>query len=573
MQKLPIGYDDFRELIINKLDFVDKTLLIRDIIEDNATKVAVILRPRRFGKTLNLSMLHYFLASEAYGRPTKGLFDHLKIAQAGEQYLSQQGKYPVIFVTFKDIKTSDFQSAYEKLQELISRVFDEHNYLEKSTKLSHHQRERYNQILSGKANRAQFENALQTLTECIAEHHGVNPWLLIDEYDSPIQAAYLNGYFTAMTDLMRGLLGAVLKTNPYLNRAVITGILRVAKENLFSGVNNLEVYSVLQPEYAEYFGFTELEVQALLQQAGYKSKIADIRDWYNGYQIGETTLYNPWSIVNCLKKKGELAPYWINTSDNQLIRTLLIKSSEHFKEAFEVLLQGKSVKKIIYEDMVFADLIQNERAAWSLLLAAGYLKVISKTLTLQGLECDLKIPNNEVKRLYQQIIMQWLGTAGGSERFTEFLNYLLTGNLDLFERNLRELMEESISHHDTGKQPEAFYHGLMLGLTASLYYDPNYELYSNRESGYGRYDYLIVSKNPARPTVLLEFKKVDAVKGKAQISKKLQEAAQAALMQIEQHHYAADAKQRGCTHTLKVGLAFCGKQFRIAAAKKLSYLA
>ena len=565
MQKLPIGYDNFRELIDNKLDFVDKTLFIRDIIDDNATKVAVILRPRRFGKTLNLSMLHYFLASEAYRRPTEGLFNGLKIDRTGEKYLSHRGKYPVIFITFKDIKTSHFLEASEKLAYLIKRVFNEHDYLKNSDRLNESQKKSYETIFMGQPTQIEIENSLTLLTECLFTHHGVQPWLLIDEYDTPIQSAYLNNYFTPMMELMRGLFGAALKNNPYLNRAVITGILRVAKENLFSGINNLEVYSVLQPEYAEYFGFTESEVQELLKKYNLEAKTEDIKYWYNGYQVADVTLYNPWSIVNCIKKKGTLAPYWVNTSDNQLIRTLLVKSSEHFKEAFETLLQGQSIKKIINEDMVFADLIQNERAAWSLLLAAGYLKVTSKTLVLQGLECDVEIPNNEVKRLYQQIIMQWLGNGGGSEKFTEFLNYLLTGDIKAFERDFRELMEQSISHHDTAKQPEAFFHGLMLGLTASLYYDPNYELHSNRESGYGRYDYLIISKDATRPTILLEFKKVDPVKDPELLTEKLQQEAGNALAQINQHRYATEAKQRGCTKLLKVGLAFCGKRFEIAS--------
>ena len=565
MQKLPIGYDNFRELIDRKLDFVDKSLFIKDILDDNATKVAVILRPRRFGKTLNISMLHYFLASEAYRQSTEGLFDQLKIAKAGEAYMSHKGKYPVIFVTFKDMKESSYASAYQSLCKLLSDLYCEHDFLLSSDKLNHQEKNDFNRVLSKTANETDIKSALKDLCKYLSAHYGIQPWLLIDEYDSPIQAAYVHGYFDEMVNLMRGLLGAVLKTNPYLNRAVITGILRVAKENLFSGVNNLEVYSVLRPEYAEYFGFTEAEVRELLQKDHLESKTDDIKYWYNGYQIGDITLYNPWSIVNCLKQKGELAPYWVNTSDNALIRTLIVKSSEHFKEAFEHLLQGNSIEEVINESMVFADLIKNEDAAWSLLLAAGYLTAVAQTQVLEGMQYSLKIPNNEVKRLYQQIIMQWLGNGGGSQKFRQFLDYLLTGKPDLFARDLKELMEQSISHHDTAKQPEAFYHGLMLGLTASLYYDPNYELHSNRESGYGRYDYLIIAKDPSKLTILLEFKKVDPAKDDDALTEKLTQAAQEALTQIDQHRYAAEAKQRGCQQILKVGLAFCGKRFEITS--------
>lgn len=559
---LPIGYDNFRKIIENKLDFVDKSLFIKEIFDDLTTQVIVITRPRRFGKTLNLSMLHHFLASEAYGRSTEGLFNNLKITRAGDGYMQHHRKYPVIFVSFKDVKDHDYQETYQRLGKLLSRVYLEHGYLLSSPKLMPSQKIIFESILEERATSSSVQSSLLDLAQALYQHHGIEPWLLIDEYDTPLQSSYVHGYYQKMVDLFRGLFGTVLKTNPYLNRAVITGILRISKESLFSDVNNLKIYSVLSPRYSEYFGFTEPEMTALIKQAHMENDTQKIKDWYNGYQIGETILYNPWSIVNCFQDR-EFKPYWINTSGNQLIRTLLIESSQDFKENFEVLLQDKPLTKLINENIVFGDLKENEIAVWSLLLMAGYLKVVSQAATHQGISCILRIPNNEVKDLFRQIIEQWLANGHGIEWYNKFLNHLLTGDFESFERELKELMQQTVSHHDTAKNPEAFYHGLMIGLTASLFHHKNYELKSNRESGYGRYDYLIFSRDNSKPSVLLEFKKIEMPKNADELATKLEEAALDAILQIDKRNYLAEAKQRGSTQVLKVGLAFCGKHFKL----------
>ncbi len=564
---LPIGYDNFRELIENQLDFVDKSLFIEDIINDRATKAAVITRPRRFGKTLNLSMLHYFLSKEVYGQSTDNLFDHLKIAEKKDLCEKHQGKYPVIFVTFKDVKNENYQEAYAKLCKLMRDVYLEHELLLSSPHLSDSQKRAFEMILERKGSTADVTEALKDLTTYLSRHYKVNPWLLIDEYDTPIQSSYVHGYYESMMNIMRGMFSSALKTNPYLNRAVITGILRVAKESLFSGINNLEVYSVLRSEYGQYFGFTEEEMNQLLKKADLEKNAEEIKGWYNGYQIGNTIVYNPWSVVNCIKRKGELQPYWVNTSDNQLIRRILVRSNTAFKEQFELLLQDQPVEQLIDENTVFGDLETNELAAWSLLLMAGYLKVFSQNKTDDGLFCALAIPNKEVRNLYQQIIKQWLSDGHSITWYNQFLTHLLTGNIDLFEKELKELMEQTVSSHDTSRNPEAFYHGLMVGLTASLYHHEQYEIQSNKESGYGRCDYLIFSRDKNKPTLLLEFKKVDPVKEPEQLDMYLEQAAQEALDQIDQKHYLAEAKQRGSTDILKIGLAFCGKRFKIKYAR------
>ncbi|MCD6056470.1 MAG: family ATPase, partial [Gammaproteobacteria bacterium] len=409
------------------------------------------------------------------------------------------------------------------------------------------------------ASETHISSALLNLTQALYLHHGIRPWLLIDEYDTPIQSSYVYNYYEPMINVMRGLFGSVLKTNPYLDRAVITGILRVAKESLFSGVNNLEIYSLLRYEYGKHFGFTEEEVDQLLTKAGLEESQKEIKDWYNGYQVGNTVVYNPWSVANCIKRKGELQPYWVNTSDNQLIRRILVQSGGTFKEQFELLLQDKPVEQLIDDNTVFGDLALNESAAWSLLLMSGYLKVISQQQTDDGLRCTLAIPNKEVKNLYQQIIKQWLSNGHGIAWYNQFLDHLLTGKIELFEQALKGVMEQIVSSHDTGRNPETFYHGLMIGLTASLHRSANYEIQSNRESGYGRYDYLIFSRDKSKPTLLLEFKKVELVKEADQLERKLVQAAQEALDQMDQKGYLAEAKKRGSTHILKIGLEHTGK--------------
>jgi hypothetical protein len=536
--RLPLGYENFKELIDHRFNFVDKSLLIKEILDDDITKVVLITRPRRFGKTLNLSMLHHFLASEVNGQSTTGLFTGLKITAAGEEYIRHQGKYPVIFITFKEIEDHTFEHILENMQLLMARVYEEHHYLLSSPKLSETNKIFYETVLKGQANEALLKVAILNLTGYLYQHHGVKPWVLIDEYDKPIQSAYLHDYYNKMIRLMRGMLGAALKTNPYLERAVITGILRISKESLFSDLNNLKVYSLLQSRYGQYFGFTEEEVTNLLQQAGLEQKAAEIRAWYNGYQSGEYTIYNPWSIVNCINEKGRVEPYWINTSGNELIKELLTHAGESFRLQFEDLLSGKSVEKLIDENMVFSDLKKNNSATWSLLLLSGYLKVTGIRDTEMGPYCTLIIPNREIRGLYRRIIEQWLSNGHGTDWFENFLNHLLTGDLQAFEADFRHLVEETFSVHDTSKDPEAFYHGFMVGATASLYYNKNYEIKSNRESGYGRYDYMIYSHDVSKPTILIEIKRVKKSEKMSleDLEKILAETAKQALTQIEQQN-------------------------------------
>ncbi len=562
--KLPIGESDFRTIIDKKFNFVDKTLFIKDIIEDSA-KVILITRPRRFGKTLNLSMLQYFFAKDINFIPTQGLFEGLKISQESV-YEKYQGQYPVVSLSFKDVKEDNFESAYEKIYSLLVDLYDEFSYLQESVSLSETQKNFYARILKREASQVDLEDSLKKLTRFLFLHHRQLPIVLIDEYDTPIHAGYLNGFYDKVIKFFRSFFGAGLKDNTLLYKAVLTGILRVSRESLFSGVNHLDVFSVLSPRYSSYFGFTETEVTDLLIQAKMEDKLLQVKDWYNGYHIGEATLYNPWSIINFIQKKGVFDLYWVNTSDNDLIKNLISASSLPFKEAFEGLFQGKSFERRLDENIVFSSFEKrNETAVWSLFLMTGYLTALSHEKTERGTFGTLAIPNKEVKALFRIIIEEWFSRDYGLDWYDQFLGALLTGNIEKFSSELKKIMEHTVSVHDTSRSPEAFYHGLMIGLTASLHASPSYEIRSNRESGEGRYDYAIISKEAQKLSILMEFKQVKEPEGKTLSESKmmdlLKQTAETALDQISQKAYCAEIEQRGLTSVLKIGLAFSGKKF------------
>ena len=552
--RLPIGYDIFRELIDNNLDFIDKTLLIKDIFE-NPAKIMLFTRPRRFGKTLNLSMLHHFVAAEAFGQKTQGLFKGFKISDVdGGKYMEHQGKYPAIFITLKDVKDHNFEHAYPSIEGLISNVYREHRYLLESPKLDEGDKKLFRAILNREVNADIVATALKTLCQYLHAHFDSKVWLFLDEYDTPIQEAYVRGYYDEMINFMRNMFGSALKTNPYLHKAVITGILRISKESLFSNLNNLEVYSVLENKYSQYFGFTEEEVNYILQRSGLENKATEIKDWYNGYQFGNTIVYNPWLIIHVVNKNGVLKPYWINTSGNDLIREIIIKSKPEIKERFEYLLQGKPIQVMLDEHVTFGDLHTNETAIFSLLLAAGYIKATHIDQTEEeGFKATLEIPNREVRSVYRGMIKQWLARNNDIIWFNHFMENLLEGHIAEFAVDLKAVMLQIVSCHDVGKEPEAFYQGLMLGFAAGL--DPKqYEIKSNRESGYGFYDVAIIPKDIQKSAVILELKSVSKVR-------MLKKEAEKALTQIEKREYESEIKQRGIINIIKIGLAFCGKEF------------
>ncbi len=562
MQELPIGISNFRTLIEyrNPLTqegylYVDKSLLIKAIIGDGS-QVVVLTRPRRFGKTLNLSMLHHFFATEVEGQPTKGLFDGLKISK-DPICMKEQGQYPVIFITLKDAKYKTYALCFDHIKLQIANIYSEYRFLLESKQLNPEDQDLYKQILEKKADQVCWNESIKSLTKFIKKATGKPAIILIDEYDTPIQEAYLNGYYEELISFMRNLLSSGLKDNGFFKRAILTGILRVSKESLFSGLSNVETYSILHQDYSSYFGFTEDETNELLTKAKLPVDLQQTKQWYNGYTFGGTTIYNPWSIIKFVKGKGEIGPYWIHTSGNELIRELLINSDLETQGKIGQLIAGNVITETVDEHIVFKDLQKNTAAIWSLFLMTGYLKAIKVHINTDGdEECELAIPNKEVESLYKRIIREWLSGSRGIIWYQEFLAALTSGRVEEFELKLQNTIEEMASYHDTGKTTqEIFYQGLMLGILAGL--KDHYEIRSNRESGKGRYDLLIIPKNPKELGIIMEFKAIDD-------ELKLEETAKEALMQIKRSKYTTELRARGVVNICAMGISFSGKNIKIA---------
>lgn len=552
--KYPIGISDFKELIEKEFLFADKTLLIKDILNDNS-KVVVITRPRRFGKTLNLSMLYYFLNRNHSTDESGNLFKGLNISKDTEFCKKHQQQYPVIFITFKGIKETNYPDAYAGIAGLISALYAEHRYLLEGDVLAQDEKNKFIAILNEESNSANLKIAIKSLSGYITKKFNQSPIILIDEYDTPIQEGYLKKYYAEMTNLMRGILGETLKDNKYLDKAIVTGITRISQESLFSGVNNITVYSLLHPEYGQYFGFTEDEVLKLLAQSKQESSIESIKDWYNGYVVGEYTLYNPWSIINCLNSNNELQPYWINTASNELIAQLLSNAKHTVKQQFEELLQGNTIEQSLYENLVFADVETSGEALWSLLLYAGYLKVLSKERRGNRLIARLAIPNKEVGFVYDGIVEQWFSKAISLNSYDDFIKSLVNKDMVLFKKYLSDYIMQTGSFFDfNSNTPEQVFHAFILGLVVGL--RGYYHISSNQESGLGRSDVIFIPKDNQSGGILLEFKT-------SPTPELLLNKAQEALDQIKDKQYIEKFKQHNVHSVLAIGLAFCGKHVEL----------
>ena len=558
---LPIGVSNFRDLIENKDPnqkgylYVDKTCFIKEIIYD-LKPVIILIRPRRFGKTLNLSMLHHFFAAEVDGQLTKRLFDGLNIAK-DLICMEHQGKYPVVFITFKDVKESNFTLCLENIRSIMASVYRHHRAVLGSANIPKDDLKYIEIILEEQGGRIQLQDSIKRLLELLTKHYKEKPLLLIDEYDTPIQEAYLNGYYDELIQFMRNLFSGGLKDNCFLKRAILTGILRVSKESLFSGLSNVEIYSVLDENYSKYFGFTEQEVNNLLIKANLPHSMSLTKEWYNGYNFGGTTIYNPWSIIKFIKENGDVDTHWINTSGNELMRELLINAELETQEKIGQLINGDTITEIVDEHIVFRDLKKNRAALWSLFLMSGYLKVLSSTFTEFGNLCELRIPNKEVEFLYKQIFREWLSGNRGIVWYQEFLSVLTVGNVKAFEIKLQNIIEEMASYHDTSKTTqEMFYQGLMLGILAGL--KDTHEVRSNRESGKGRYDLLIMPKNLQGLGIIIEIKAI------RKNQSKLEMEAKEALRQIKKSEYTTELKSRGIHNLCSIGIAFSGKVIKVA---------
>jgi len=545
-KKLPIGISDFKKLIEGDYYYIDKSLLIKELL-DSGTAATLIPRPRRFGKTLNLSMIRYFF--EKTEESNVHLFKDLAIAKYS-QCMEHQGRYPVIFLTFKDVKVDTWEKCWNAIKKNISAEFKRHDYLLLGNIFKSNEKHLFQKICDGSAQLIDYSFALLNLSEYLARFYKQSPIILIDEYDAPIHAGYLNNYYKDVIEFLRNFLSGGLKDNSNLAFGMLTGILRVSKENIFSGLNNLEICSLIHDSYADKFGLIEAEVKTIVSMYQPNTNIDDVRAWYDGYNIGKVKIYNPWSIIN-FAKMGRTIPYWINTSDNAIVKSIISGSSARDKERIESLMNGIKITININENIVFQELSNRPETLWNFLLFTGYLTF--ENLRQEDLfeYADLCIPNNEVKSLYKSIILDWFSTTIGMDLYQLMLMQLTSGNTDDFKENFYNIVEQSLSTFDVGgKEPEKFYHALVLGMLASL--NVTHAIKSNRESGFGRYDVMLIPHDKNKLGIIIEFKKVK--KGET-----LKSSAQNALKQIEDKKYATELEAFGIKQIVKLAIVFKGK--------------
>lgn len=555
-KRIAIGISDFQEMLTGAYYYVDKTLFIKEILEDGS-KVILLPRPRRFGKTLNLSMLTYFFEKSALDNSS--LFENLAISRHSD-CIAKQGQYPVIYLTFKDLKHNTWEVTYDSLVQLIYTEYNRHPYLMDSPVMGDMDKKYFQRVRLDEGSEADYVSSLKKLSEFLTKHHGRKTIILIDEYDAPIQQAYLKQYYDPLISFMRNFMTAALKDNDYLEKGVLTGVMRVARESLFSGLNNLSVWTLLNEKYSTQFGFIEAEVKELLDYYGITSQLVEVRKWYNGYIFGNTVVYNPWSVLQYTQNWEEgLQPYWINTSDNELVKRLITNGGYELKSELEDLLQGNTLVKTINQNISMGEVEQSEENVWSFLLFSGYLKALTRKLIRGKFVCSLAIPNYEVELLYDDIIMSWFVNQSGRNKLQSLLKSLTSGEIKLFAVLFKDYIMASLSYFDTGGQePEQFYHAFVLGLLVGL--RPEYEVKSNRESGYGRYDVMIIPCDLNKTGVIIEFKKVDPDEGED-----LEKAAERAIQQIEAKEYQQELLDRGIHKIIKLGIVFRGKEVLVKA--------
>ncbi|NFG28451.1 AAA family ATPase [Clostridium botulinum] len=554
-KNIQVGTSDFREIIKENYYFVDKSLLIKEFLE-NSAKVILTPRPRRFGKTLNMSMLKYFFDIENKDE-NKDLFKGLEIGNE-EEIMKMQGAYPVIFLTFKNEKHLSFENLQEGIKSVMYNIYMDHYYLLESEKLSQFDKERFKEILDRKGSIVEFSEALSNLMRYLNKHYNKKVIVLIDEYDVPIQESYLRGYYEEAIVLIRNILTAALKDNVYLEKSLVTGILRVAKESIFSGLNNIEVDSILGINFNDKFGFTEEQVINLLEYYNLSEKIDEVKKWYNGYIFGGKIIYNPWSVLNYIKNNEiGFMPYWINSSSNDLIKRLLSNGNEDTKKNLEELIKGNSIKKIVDDHVVMKDVEDDEENLWGFLTLSGYLKSVNKELIRGKFNCELKIPNEEVSIFYENLIEKWFKESLTSKKYSIMLNALVTGDVETFAGFFKNFVLNNISYFDvSGEEPEKVYHAFVLGMIVSL--SDKYEVKSNKESGYGRYDVMLIPKDTSKLGIIMEFKKIDDF-----MSKSIEKGIEEALNQIEENKYEAEFKERNVSNILKLAIVFKGKKIEV----------
>ena len=554
--KLAIGESDFKMLRVKEDYFIDKSMYIKDII-DNSSKVVLVTRPRRFGKTLNMSMLRYYFDCNV--KDGKELFQGLKIMEQGEVYISKQGAYPCIYLTLKDVNDSNYENMILDLKTSILEMYREHRYLLDSDKIYEDEKQRIMDILYTREDEVALKTSVRELSGYLYRHFGKPVMLFIDEYDVPIQTAYVEGYYDEAIKFLKTFYGTTFKDNPYLEKTVLTGVSRVAKESIFSGANNFDVYTILNNEFADDFGITTEEMDKVIEDFGEEDNKEEIKKWYDGYRVGNLEgIYNPWSVINYLAKK-ELRPYWVNTSSNDLIK-LTIKNSMTTKEKIERLLKDEEIEVPINLETVIDGIENNEENIWGLMLGTGYLKV-SQVVSLIDNIYKVKIPNFEIKTLFYEIVRDWFKDKVVGNDLRSILKDLVELNISEFEKKFRILVREMFSYMDVGENTaENFYHAFVLGMLVGL--RDTYYVNSNRESGMGRYDIMLEPHDKSGNSFIMEFKVTDDTEEKT-----IEDALENAKKQIEEKKYESNLKERGFNNITKMVFAFKGKEVKMQVFK------
>lgn len=549
---LPIGNTDYKETCSENY-YVDKTLLIKDLLDENL-KIVLFTRPRRFGKTLNMDMLRTFFEKTA--DDNSQYFTNKRIWQQGERYTKHQGKYPVIFITLKDVRARNWSTALDMLKFVIRTEFARHKELLNSQAVSLTDQAIYNKIIMDTARDSEYRFSLQVLCRMLHAHHQVKPIIIVDEYDTPVQEGYMNAYYDDAIDFIRSFFSAALKDNPHLMMSILTGILRIAKESIFSGLNNVRVFSVLDTKFSSYFGFTTDEITAMASYYNKAEKISEIKEWYDGYRFGANEIFNPWSVLNYFSNDCQPIPYWVRTSENAIIKEILKLPTESTYQNLTRLMDGASIKSNVETDIIYPKLKDPQANILGFLLMTGYLKATEITPNLEGIyECNLEIPNKELRSVYRREILALLKEKAGENTVIRLQDALLSKNTEQIKLTIGNFLIKTASFFD-GLQ-ENYYHGLILGLVTIL--ENTHKLLSNRESGDGRYDIQLEPKSSELPGIIIELKSTNKA------SANLSHLATTAYNQILTKKYDTELLARNVHTIYKYGIAFRGKEAEVVS--------